>query len=66
MSVIAAEETVARPRIAVTLLPIMGVVFVAFLVIGLACLYCRFTYIMDCASGRLWLASSPAASSLLP
>jgi MFS family permease len=36
MSVIAAEETLARPRIAVTLLPIMGVVFVAFLVIGLA------------------------------
>ena len=36
MSVIAAEEAVASPRIATTLLPIMGVVFVAFLVIGVA------------------------------
>jgi MFS family permease len=36
MSVMAAEETVASPRITATLLPIMGVVFVAFLVIGVA------------------------------
>ena len=36
MSVTAMQEPVAAPRIAATLLPIMGVVFVAFLVIGLA------------------------------
>jgi MFS family permease len=36
MSVMTAEETVAGPRITATLLPIMGVVFVAFLVVGVA------------------------------
>ena len=36
MSVVAVEEAVPAPRIAATLLPIMGVVFVAFLVIGVA------------------------------
>ncbi|MBV9531094.1 MAG: arabinose transporter [Bradyrhizobium sp.] len=36
MSITAMEEPVAAPRIAATLLPIMGVVFVAFLVIGVA------------------------------
>src|SRR5882757_6290793 len=36
MSVTVMQETVGAPRVAATLLPIMGVVFVAFLVIGLA------------------------------
>ena len=36
MSVSAIEGTLAAPRISVTLLPIMGMVFVAFLVIGVA------------------------------
>ena len=36
MSITAMQEPVSAPRIAATLLPIMGVVFVAFLVIGLA------------------------------
>ena len=36
MSITAMQEPVAVPRIAATLLPIMGVVFVAFLVIGVA------------------------------
>ena len=36
MSITAMQEPVAVPRIAATLLPIMGVVFVAFLVIGAA------------------------------
>ena len=36
MSVTAMQETAAAPRLAATLLPIMGVVFVAFLVIGVA------------------------------
>lgn len=36
MSVTAVEETVAAPRIGPTLWPIMGVVFAAFLVIGVA------------------------------
>jgi MFS family permease len=36
MSVTAMDETVATPRVASALLPIMGVVFVAFLVIGAA------------------------------
>jgi MFS family permease len=36
MSVTAMQEPVAAPRVAATLLPIMGVVFVAFLVIGVA------------------------------
>src|SRR5205814_10675748 len=36
MSLTAMQEPVAAPRMAATLLPIMGVVFVAFLVIGVA------------------------------
>src|SRR6516165_9334919 len=36
MSVTTMQEPVAAPRLAATLLPIMGVVFVAFLVIGMA------------------------------
>src|SRR5262245_8515695 len=36
MSITTMQETVAAPRLAATLLPIMGVVFVAFLVIGIA------------------------------
>ncbi|TWB94625.1 putative MFS family arabinose efflux permease [Bradyrhizobium macuxiense] len=36
MSITAMQEPVAAPRIAAALLPIMGVVFVAFLVIGVA------------------------------
>lgn len=36
MSVTALHDSVAAPRVAATLLPIMGVVFVAFLVIGVA------------------------------
>ena len=36
MSVTPMQETVVAPRVAATLLPIMGVVFVAFLVIGVA------------------------------
>src|SRR5215472_14093107 len=36
MSVTTMQEPVAAPRFAATLLPIMGVVFVAFLVIGAA------------------------------
>lgn len=36
MSVTALQDSVAVPRVAATLLPIMGVVFVAFLVIGVA------------------------------
>jgi len=36
MSVTTMQEPVAAPRLATTLLPIMGVVFVAFLVIGMA------------------------------
>src|SRR5947208_10923349 len=36
MSFTAMQEVVAAPRTAATLLPIMGVVFVAFLVIGVA------------------------------
>jgi MFS family permease len=36
MSITAMQEPVAAPRIAATLLPIMGLVFVAFLVIGVA------------------------------
>jgi MFS family permease len=36
MSLTTIQEPVAAPRVAATLLPIMGVVFVAFLVIGLA------------------------------
>src|SRR5438874_12684387 len=36
MSLTAMQEPVAAPRMAATLLPIMGVVFVAFLVIGMA------------------------------
>jgi MFS family permease len=36
MSVTTMQEPVAAPRVAATLLPIMGVVFVAFLVIGVA------------------------------
>src|SRR3954452_21879717 len=36
MSVTALQEPVATPRMAATLLPIMAVVFVAFLVIGVA------------------------------
>src|SRR5215475_9757413 len=36
MSITTMQETVAAPRLAATLLPIMGVVFVAFLVIGVA------------------------------
>ena len=36
MSVTAFEETVSAPRVATMLLPIMGVVFVAFLVVGVA------------------------------
>src|SRR5215469_1019276 len=36
MSITTMQEPVAAPRLATTLLPIMGVVFVAFLVIGMA------------------------------
>ena len=36
MSITIMREPVATPRLALTLLPIMGVVFVAFLVIGIA------------------------------
>src|SRR4051812_4311481 len=36
MSLVTMQQPVAAPRISATLLPIMGVVFVAFLVIGLA------------------------------
>src|SRR6516165_3722492 len=36
MSITTMQEPVAAPRLAATLLPIMGVVFVAFLVIGMA------------------------------
>jgi len=36
MSITTMQEPVASPRVATTLLPIMGVVFVAFLVIGVA------------------------------
>jgi hypothetical protein len=36
MSIATMQEPVAAPRLAATLLPIMGVVFVAFLVIGIA------------------------------
>ena len=36
MSITTMQETVAAPRLAATLLPMMGVVFVAFLVIGAA------------------------------
>jgi MFS family permease len=36
MSVTAVQEPIAAPHLAVTLLPIMGAVFVAFLVIGIA------------------------------
>ena len=35
MSITTMQEPVAAPRLAATLLPIMGVVFVAFLVIGM-------------------------------
>ena len=36
MSITTMQEPVAAPQLAATLLPIMGVVFVAFLVIGMA------------------------------
>jgi MFS family permease len=36
MSIATIQEPIANPRVAATLLPIMGVVFVAFLVIGVA------------------------------
>jgi hypothetical protein len=36
MSITTMQEPAAAPRFAATLLPIMGVVFVAFLVIGVA------------------------------
>jgi len=36
MSIATMQEPIANPRVAATLLPIMGVVFVAFLVIGVA------------------------------
>ena len=66
MSATVVEEPEARPGLAAALLPIMGVVFVAFLVIGVAMpvlpiLCARWIGV----SARSWSASSPAASSLL-
>ena len=65
MSATVMEEPEARPGLAAVLLPIMGVVFVAFLVIGIAMpvLPLHVYDGLDWVSGPSSSASSPAANS---
>jgi len=63
MALMTSPEQVTTPSVTAALLPIMGVVFVAFLVIGVAMPVLPLHVHDGLGSVRSWSASLPAVSS---